>query len=122
MRHSLGPLGIVVKQENLDQMHDVVKQIDGQLTCSVHVDAADYADARKLMPLLECKAGRVLTNGFPAGGEVCDAAVHGVPYPVFTNFGATFVGIMAICRFLPPVSYQDIPLELISGFEVDEKA
>ncbi|SDQ11937.1 aldehyde dehydrogenase (NADP(+)) [Pseudovibrio sp. Tun.PSC04-5.I4] len=117
-----GPLGIVVKLENLDQMHDVAKQIEGQLTCSVHVDAADYADARKLMPLLERKAGRVLANGFPTGVEVCDAMVHGGPYPASTNFGATSVGTMAIRRFLRPVSYQDIPLELVSSFEVEEMA
>ena len=62
---------------------------------------------------LDLKAGRVLANGFPTGVEVCDAMVHGGPYPASTNFGATSVGTMAIRRFLRPVSYQNIPPEIL---------
>ena len=45
--------------------------------------------------MLEHKAGRLLLNGYPTGVEVCDAMVHGGPYPASTNFGATSVGTMA---------------------------
>ena len=69
--------------------------------------------ARRLLPILERKAGRVLANGFPTGVEVCDAMVHGGPYPASTNFGATSVGTMAIRRFLRPVSYQNLPQGLL---------
>ncbi|KZK88641.1 NADP-dependent fatty aldehyde dehydrogenase [Pseudovibrio sp. Ad46] len=117
-----GPLGIIVKLKNIEQMQDVARAIEGQLTCTIHIDAADHAEARKLMPLLERKAGRVLANGFPTGVEVCDAMVHGGPYPASTNFGATSVGTMAIRRFLRPVCYQDMPLELVPGFEMEEMA
>ncbi|RWR04409.1 aldehyde dehydrogenase (NADP(+)), partial [Sinirhodobacter populi] len=65
--------------------------------------------ARRLLPVLERKAGRVLVNGFPTGVEVVDAMVHGGPYPASTNFGATSVGTMSIRRFLRPVCYQNIP-------------
>jgi alpha-ketoglutaric semialdehyde dehydrogenase len=65
------------------------------------------------MPILERKAGRVLANGFPTGVEVCDAMVHGGPYPASTNFGATSVGTMAIRRFLRPVSYQNLSQALL---------
>ena len=65
------------------------------------------------MPILERKAGRVLVNGFPTGVEVCDAMVHGGPYPASTNFGHTSVGTLSIRRFLRPVSYQNIPDALL---------
>jgi NADP-dependent aldehyde dehydrogenase len=69
----------------------------------------DAPVARKLLPILERKAGRLIANGFPTGVEVSDAMVHGGPYPASTNFGATSVGTLSIRRFLRPVCYQDNP-------------
>jgi NADP-dependent aldehyde dehydrogenase len=69
--------------------------------------------AQSLMPVLSRKAGRVLANGFPTGVEVCDAMVHGGPYPASTNFGATSVGTLSIRRWLRLVSYQNMPPELL---------
>jgi len=108
-----GPLGIVVKATDLEQMAQVARKIEGQLTCTLQVDAEDTSDAARLLPLLERKAGRVLANGFPTGVEVCDSMVHGGPYPASTNFGATSVGTLSIRRFLRPVCYQNIPVELL---------
>ncbi len=104
-----GPLGLIVTVENADEMLAVAKSFVGQLTATLHLDEADTALGRKLMPILERKAGRVLANGYPTGVEVCDAMVHGGPYPASTNFGATSVGTLAIRRFLRPVSYQNLP-------------
>lgn len=108
-----GPLGVVVKVGSVDEMQTIAKGLHGQLTCTVHVDEADYDAARALMPVLQRKAGRVLANGYPTGVEVSDAMVHGGPYPASTNFGATSVGTMAIRRFLRPVSYQNMPAALL---------
>jgi NADP-dependent aldehyde dehydrogenase len=104
-----GPVGILVRVRDLDEMKRVAHAIEGQLTCTLQMDDGDAALARDLLPVLARKAGRVLANGFPTGVEVCDAMVHGGPYPASTNFGATSVGTMAIRRFLRPVCYQDIP-------------
>ncbi len=104
-----GPVGMVVKAADFGEMLGIAKALDGQLTCTLHLDEADAEHAKQLMPILERKAGRILANGFPTGVEVCDAMVHGGPYPASTNFGATSVGTMAIRRFLRPVCYQDIP-------------
>lgn len=104
-----GPLGMIVVAQNSDEMRAVAKSQQGQLTCTLHMDDGDTDTARSLMPILERKAGRVLANGFPTGVEVCDAMVHGGPYPASTNFGATSVGTLSIRRFLRPVSYQNIP-------------
>jgi len=65
--------------------------------------------ARRLVPILETKAGRLLVNGFPTGVEVSDTMVPGGPYPASTNFGATSAGTLSIRRFLRPVCYQNIP-------------
>jgi len=83
------------------------------MTCTLHLEENDTEAARQMIPILERKAGRVLANGFPTGVEVCDAMVHGGPYPASTNFGATSVGTLAIRRFLRPVCYQNMPESLI---------
>ncbi|MBO6859441.1 aldehyde dehydrogenase (NADP(+)) [Roseibium sp.] len=108
-----GPLGIVVRVKDEAQLLEIAKGLEGQLTCTLQMDAGDKDLARKLMPVLERKAGRVLANGFPTGVEVADSMVHGGPYPASTNFGATSVGTMAIRRFLRPVCYQNLPDDLL---------
>ncbi|MBI1218124.1 MAG: aldehyde dehydrogenase family protein [Rhodobacteraceae bacterium] len=108
-----GPLGLIVTVRDAAQMQAIARSLQGQLTCTLHLDAADGDLARSLMPILERKAGRVLANGFPTGVEVCDAMVHGGPYPASTNFGATSVGTLSIRRFLRPVSYQNIPAGIL---------
>ena len=108
-----GPLGLVVRVSSLDEMQSLARSFEGQLTTTIHMDANDLDAARKLRPVLERKAGRVLVNGFPTGVEVVDSIVHGGPYPASTNFGATSVGTMSIRRFLRPVSYQNMPEGLL---------
>jgi alpha-ketoglutaric semialdehyde dehydrogenase len=108
-----GPLGLVVVVENFDEMVRIASSIQGQITCTLHMEDEDNDQGRALLPILERKAGRVLANGFPTGVEVSDAMVHGGPYPASTNFGATSVGTLSIRRFVRPVCYQDIPLELL---------
>ncbi|WP_050604402.1 aldehyde dehydrogenase (NADP(+)) [Ruegeria sp. 6PALISEP08] len=108
-----GPLGVIVTAETSEEMQAVARSLQGQLTCTLHMDDADLDTARSLMPILERKAGRVLANGFPTGVEVCDSMVHGGPYPASTNFGATSVGTLSIRRFLRPVCYQNLPDALL---------
>lgn len=108
-----GPAGLIVELGDASEMEDIARNLPGQLTVTLHLDEADIEAARRLMPVLERLAGRVLANGFPTGVEVCDAMVHGGPYPASTNFGATSVGTMAIRRFLRPVSYQNLPNALL---------
>jgi NADP-dependent aldehyde dehydrogenase len=108
-----GPLGLVVRVSSVDEMEKLARNFEGQLTATIHMDAGDLQDAKRLRPVLERKAGRVLVNGFPTGVEVVDSMVHGGPYPASTNFGATSVGTMSIRRFLRPVSYQNMPEGLL---------
>lgn len=108
-----GPLGLVVRAKNEEDMLDLARGIGGQLTCTLHLNADDTALAKRLMPILERKAGRILANGFATGVEVADAMVHGGPYPASTNFGATSVGTLSIRRWLRPVCFQNIPDALL---------
>ena len=108
-----GPLGLIVRVRHGAEMQDIAHALQGQLTCTLHLDDADTDLGRALMPVLERKAGRVLANGFPTGVEVVDAQVHGGPYPASTNFGATSVGTLSIRRWLRPVAYQNLPAALL---------
>ena len=110
-----GPLGLVVRVEDPEEMLSLAKGFEGQLTATLHMDDGDGETARRLLPVLERKAGRVLANGFPTGVEVCDSMVHGGPYPASTNFGATSVGTLSIRRFLRPVCYQNLPETLLEA-------
>ncbi|MEM6383108.1 MAG: aldehyde dehydrogenase (NADP(+)) [Pseudomonadota bacterium] len=108
-----GPLGLIVRASDAQEMAAIAQMLDGQLTCSLHVEEADETIARGLLPVLTRKAGRILANGFPTGVEVADAMVHGGPYPASTNFGATSVGTLAIRRWLRPVCFQNMPNALL---------
>ncbi len=108
-----GPLGLIVTASDMEEAARVARSLQGQLTCTIHMDDADTDAARALRPVLERKAGRVLVNGFPTGVEVCDSMVHGGPYPASTNFGATSVGSLSIRRFLRPVCYQNMPASVL---------
>jgi NADP-dependent aldehyde dehydrogenase len=108
-----GPLGLIVRARGEEDILGIAHALHGQLTCTIHMDAEDTGLARRLLPVLERKAGRLLANGFPTGVEVADAMVHGGPYPASTNFGATSVGTLSIRRFLRPVCFQNMPAEIL---------
>jgi len=108
-----GPLGLVVRAKTSEEIESIARNLEGQLTITLHMDDADLDEAVALRPILERKAGRLLVNGFPTGVEVVDSMVHGGPYPASTNFGATSVGTLAIRRFLRPVCYQNMPEALL---------
>jgi len=108
-----GPASVVVRARDFEEMLQIAEHVEGQLTVTLQIDPADSADARRLLPVLERKAGRILANGFPTGVEVCHAMVHGGPFPSTSNPMFTSVGATAIDRFLRPVCYQDLPDSLL---------
>ena len=110
---AFGPFTLIVVADTAAELAACATALEGQLTATVHGNTADLATAQPLLAALERIAGRVLINGFPTGVEVCDAMVHGGPYPASTNFGATSVGTLSIRRWLRPVCYQDLPAELL---------
>ena len=107
-----GPASVIVRVKNLEEMLEIAEDLDGQLTATIQLESSDHDHARRLITVLERKAGRILVNGFPTGVEVCNAMVHGGPYPSTSNAMYTSVGATAIDRFLRPVCYQDFPDDL----------
>ncbi len=103
-----GPSSVLVECANESELRAVLRKIEGQLTITLHAQAEDADLVRTLLPLIERKAGRVLANGFPTGVEVCDAMVHGGPFPATSDGRSTSVGTAAIERFLRPVCYQNL--------------
>ncbi|MBZ6377700.1 aldehyde dehydrogenase (NADP(+)) [Pacificimonas flava] len=108
-----GPASLVVACDSLDEMAAMIEGLEGQLTATVHLEDDDKSALAELLPKLERKAGRILANGWPTGVEVCDAMVHGGPYPATSDGQSTSVGTLAIERFLRPVCFQDIPDDLL---------
>jgi 2,5-dioxopentanoate dehydrogenase len=108
-----GPATLLVACQDEAEMFAVAAQLSGQLTATIHLADADLSIARRLLPILERKAGRILVNGFPTGVEVSYAMVHGGPFPATSDNRVTSVGAMSIERFLRPVCYQNFPAGLL---------
>ncbi|EPQ4053831.1 aldehyde dehydrogenase (NADP(+)) [Acinetobacter baumannii] len=108
-----GPTTIVIEVESAEQLALALSGLRGQLTASLIAEPQDFENFATLIPLLEEKAGRLLLNGYPTGVEVCDAMVHGGPYPATSDARGTSVGTLAIERYLRPVCYQNYPDHLL---------
>jgi 2,5-dioxopentanoate dehydrogenase len=108
-----GSSSIVVRCEDVDTLLALSEKLEGQLTATLQMDPGDVGIARRLLPILERKAGRILANGWPTGVEVCHAMVHGGPFPATSDSRTTSVGSLAIRRFLRPVCYQDLDADLL---------
>jgi 2,5-dioxopentanoate dehydrogenase len=106
-----GPSAILIRAASQDEMLRVAEALPGTLTATVHGTPADLQAYRKLIAVLEAKAGRLIFNGYPTGVEVSPAMHHGGPYPATTDSKFTSVGTAAILRFLRPICYQNFPGE-----------
>lgn len=108
-----GPTTIVVEVKDEAELRRALDGLHGQLTATLIAEPDDLSRFAALVPVLERKAGRLLINGYPTGVEVCDAMVHGGPYPATSDARGTSVGSLAIDRFLRPVCYQNYPDALL---------
>ena len=108
-----GPMSIVIAVDDEATLLQGIHQLAGQLTATIIGEEAELATAQALLTLFTRKAGRVLFNGFPTGVEVCDAMVHGGPFPATSDARGTSVGTGAIERFMRPVCYQNTPQALL---------
>lgn len=108
-----GPTTLIVEAADDAELKAALQGLRGQLTATLIGEASDLQAYQWLVPLLEQKVGRILVNGYPTGVEVCDAMVHGGPYPATSDARGTSVGTLAIDRFLRPVCYQNYPEALL---------
>ena len=108
-----GPTTVVIEVQDAAQLDAAIQSLHGQLTATLIGEPEDLQQFGGLTPLLEEKVGRILINGYPTGVEVCDAMVHGGPYPATSDARGTSVGTLAIDRFLRPVCFQNYPDSLL---------
>ncbi|MEO3853314.1 aldehyde dehydrogenase (NADP(+)) [Acrocarpospora sp. B8E8] len=106
-----GPAALIVKYRDISRVGEVLEQLPGSLTATVH--ATDPAEAEQIIDVLTRLAGRVIWNGWPTGVAVCWAMHHGGPWPASTSAAHTSVGATAISRWLAPVAYQNWPDTLL---------
>ncbi|AQX07138.1 aldehyde dehydrogenase (NADP(+)) [Elizabethkingia ursingii] len=108
-----GPFGIIVKCENKEEMLQIAKQLNGQLTATITATNEDVRENTDIINAVKDKCGRLLFNGMPTGVEVVYAMQHGGPYPSTTDAGFTSVGPDAVKRFLRPIAFQNWPDEFL---------
>src|ERR1700682_2529708 len=104
-----GPSTLLVKYSSGEQLVEIARHLEGQLTATIHGTEEELKGLSVLRGILETKAGRLLFNGFPTGVEVGHAMVHGGPWPAASAGRSPSVGMRAIARFARPVCYQDFP-------------
>lgn len=108
-----GPATVLVEAADRDELLLALQGLRGQLTATLIGESAELQASTDLFELLQDKVGRLLLNGYPTGVEVCDAMVHGGPYPATSDSRGTSVGSLAIDRFLRPVCFQNFPDALL---------
>jgi alpha-ketoglutaric semialdehyde dehydrogenase len=104
-----GPATLLVNAGSRGDLLQIACSLHGNLTATILGTPDDLLNYSDLTAVLEQKVGRVLFNGFPTGVEVCEAMVHGGPYPATSDGRSTSVGGRAILRFVRPVCYQNFP-------------
>jgi 2,5-dioxopentanoate dehydrogenase len=110
-----GPVSLIVLCNNVNEIIETLQHAEGQLTVTIHAADNDQQYLPEITGLMKEKAGRLVFGGFPTGVEVCDAMVHGGPFPATTDGRSTSVGNPAILRFVRPVAYQNFPQQLLPG-------
>ncbi len=115
-----GPVSLVIQAQSMAELETLARQLEGQLTATVHLGATDAELAERFLPVLTRKAGRVICNGFPTGVEVSPAMQHGGPYPATTDGRFTAVGTASLLRWARPVCFQNIPVRFLPAALRDE--
>ncbi|NWD52449.1 aldehyde dehydrogenase (NADP(+)) [Pseudomonas gingeri] len=108
-----GPAALLIKVRDEEELLAVARSLRGQLSAAIHLEAEDLPAARRLLPILERRTGRIVVNAFAHPQEVSFAAIHGGPYPATSDSRFTSVGMTSIERFLRPVCYQGFPDALL---------
>lgn len=115
-----GPTTLLVQSEKREELLQIARNMEGQLTATIHGSADDLKEYADLIAILETKVGRIIFNGYPTGVEVGDAMVHGGPYPATSDSRTSAVGTRAIRRFCRFVCYQNFPNEALPDELKDE--
>jgi NADP-dependent aldehyde dehydrogenase len=108
-----GPFSIVVHCQDVEELENILKNLDGQLTGTILGTDDELTKFKTVVDSLQSRVGRIIFNGVPTGVEVCPSMQHGGPFPATTDSRFTSVGTTSIKRWVRPVSYQSWPEHLL---------
>jgi NADP-dependent aldehyde dehydrogenase len=115
-----GNESLLVLVDDLDQAHQVLRLLEGNLTGTIYSasDGTDDIAYGRVASILRRKVGRLINDKMPTGVAVSSAMNHGGPFPATGHPSFTSVGIpAAITRFsqlqcFDNVSSNHLPVEL----------
>ncbi len=107
-----GPFSMVVQCESITQLEAIILRLEGQLTGTILAEN-ELDNYSEIVDALQNRVGRIIFNGVSTGVEVCNAMVHGGPYPASTDSRFTAVGVNSIKRWVRPVCFQNWPDTLL---------
>ncbi|MEL7266012.1 MAG: aldehyde dehydrogenase family protein, partial [Planctomycetota bacterium] len=108
---TFGPMTIIVRCKEPQEMIRVAAEMGGSLTATIHASDDELSSspdslANRLLREMENFAGRIVMGGWPTGMEIGPATMHGGPFPASIDGRSTSVGFDSIERFIRPVCYQ----------------
>jgi len=108
-----GPYSLVIRCKDMNEMTEVAKHLEGQLTSTLMATDDDIKSNDELVEAVKNICGRFILNGVPTGVEVCLSMHHGGPFPATTDSRFTSVGADGIKRFARPIAFQNWSNDLL---------
>ena len=108
-----GPYSLVIRCNDINEMTEVAKHLEGQLTSTLMATDDDIKNNDELVEAVKNICGRFILNNVPTGVEVCLSMHHGGPFPATTDSRFTSVGADGIKRFARPLCFQNWSNELL---------
>jgi alpha-ketoglutaric semialdehyde dehydrogenase len=102
-----GPYSIIIRCRDMQEMIEVTKRLEGQLTATLMATENDIRNHDELVEAVKNICGRFIVNSVPTGVEVCLSMHHGGPFPATTDSRFTSVGADGIKRFARPIAFQN---------------
>ena len=115
-----GPYSIVIRCKDMNEMIEVAKNLEGQLSSTLMATENDVKNNDELVEAVKNICGRFTLNSVPTGVEVCLSMHHGGPFPATTDSRFTSVGADGIKRFARPIAFQNWSNELLPEELKDE--
>lgn len=108
-----GPYSLIIQCKHPEEMLNVARHLEGQLTTTLMASDQDIHDHPHLVRAAQDICGRFILNGVPTGVRVALSMQHGGPFPATTDSRFTSVGADGIKRWARPLSYQNWPDQLL---------
>jgi alpha-ketoglutaric semialdehyde dehydrogenase len=115
-----GPYSIIIRCKNMNEMTEVAKNLEGQLTATLMATENDINANNTLVEAVKNICGRFILNSVPTGVEVCLSMQHGGPFPATTDSRFSSVGADGIKRFARPIAFQNWSNNLLPDELKDE--